>query len=280
MDGHAVGLFLTDTLIKALTDLARHKTTDAIVLLKELQKQERSANEKMLNTDVPEAFTYSVDNGAFSDPSLDLEVLWKGPSLCRTGRLPALSRYLGYTTNTDKIGDIAVVGSEEYDTGISILDAGRADVVKDGYMILVRPINDKGHFPACDVLLSPDSKDVFYAHQLHGVVKLSIPNEREKQAYGYDPFQYKGLIVLVFHHCLDGKCNDYEVRPEDYSEDKFEVTVNGKRVTELVSIGLDVVILKGEDSFYWEADSFGIFELGFLVKKERGDLMVSSIILY
>lgn len=279
MDGHALGIFLVDALIGTLEDLADHEIKDPVILLDELQKQESTVHELMLKSALPVSSIFSPGNGASPDPTLDLELLWKGPSLCRTGRLPSQSRYLGYTTNTNKVGNIALLGSEEYDTGISILHASIADVAKNGSMVLAYQPGGIDRTP-CNVLLKPDYKDFFYANQIHGMVSLSVPNEKERHAYGYDSSKYKGLILLVFYDCEWGKCAKGELRPEDYSSGKFNVLVNGKNVKELTFAGFEAWILKGDDGFYWEANSNGVFEVGFSVEEEHGFIKLSSIMLY
>jgi hypothetical protein len=288
MDGHALGLFLVDALIDVLTDLVSHNNTDTSALLKDLQTQELGMYEQLRNIELPAEMVSSLyvpdnkaptdlpDNKAPTDPTLDVNLLWQGPSICRTAKLPAQSRYLGYTTNTDKVGDISIVGSETYDVGTPTTDARKA-ITSDGSMVLVYEKNDR---EKCDVLLAPDYKDFFYTNKAYGLSKLSIPNEKEREAYGYDPSQYKGLIVLVSVTCDWGKCEKGELRPEDFAEGKYEVSVNGKPVTELLSAGFEAWILKGEDGLYWQPDSSGTFEVGFLVKEDTGFIKLSSIIVY
>lgn len=278
MDGHALGLWLIDRLIETLTDLSQHSVTDPMKLWDELRQPEINTAEEITKANLPVEKIFSPENRASPDPSLDLDVFWRGPSLCRTGRLPAQSRFLGYTTNTDKVGNIAMLGLEEYDTGMSIFDATNADAPKNGSMILAYlPGNDRS---PCNAISKPDYKDFFFAHQAHGEVSLTFPNEKERKAYEFDQSHYRGLIVVVFVQCEWGKCTKGEVRPETYSEGKFEMTVNGNRVTELTSIGHDSWIPKGEDGFYWKAKSDGTYDLAFLVKEIDGYIKVSSVILY
>jgi hypothetical protein len=282
LDGHSLGLFLVDSLIDALTDLTNHKTTDTSALLIELQTQEHAIHEQLRKTDLPGptvSSLYIPDKKAPTDPTLDMNLLWQGPSICRSARLPAQSRYLGYTTNTDTVGEISVLGSETYDVGTPVTDASKA-TTGDGSMVLVYEAGGKDR-QTCKVILKPDYKDFFYTKKAYGLSKFSMPNEREREAYGYDPAQYKGLIVLVFVTCDWGKCQKGELRPEDFPEDKYEVSVNGKPVTGLLSAGFEAWILKGEDGLYWQPDSSsGTFDVGFLVKDDAGFIKLSSIIVY
>ena len=276
MDGHALGLWLIDRLIESLTDLTQHNIANPIKLWAELQQQENSATDQIRKANLPVATIFSE---SAPDPSLDLDVFWRGPSMCRTGRLPAQSRFLGYTTNTDKVGNIAMLGKEEYDIGMSVLDATSTKNPQNGTMVLVYEPGTKDRSP-CNAIIKPDYKDFFFAHQIHGKVSLSFPNERERKAYEFDQSHYKGLIVVVFGLCDWDKCEKGQVRPETYSEGKFEITVNGNRVVELVSMRFEAWLLKGENGFYWTAKSDGTYDLAFLVKETNGFLKLSSVILY
>ena len=281
MDGHALALFMVDALVDALTDLADHETTDTNALLMELEAQELELHEKLRNADLQEetmARLYFPNNNAPKDPTLDVNVLWHGPSMCRTARLPAQSRYLGYTTNTDKVGGSSVLGSETYDTGIPITEARNASTRDDSMVLVYEPGGIERE--ECDVLLKPDYKDFFYTDKRYGSRKLTIPNEKEREAYGYDPTAYKGLIVVAFVTCPGSRCGEGELRPEDLPVDKCEISVNGKPVSELLSLGFDTWMLKGEEGLSWEPDSSGTFEIGFLVKEDDAYIRISSIILY
>lgn len=282
MDGHALGLFLVDSLINALIDLSQNEIADPLVLLDILRKQDQSTQEKLLIAELPVPFSaiYLPLDNAPLDPSLDLEVFWRGPSLCRTARLPAQSRFLGYTTNTTKIGSIAVQGFEEYESAIPMNNSISADAAKDGFMVLTYYHRDFARAP-CDVILTPDYKDFFLAHYNNSRVKLSFPNKMESLAYGYSPSKYKGLLVIIFSQCEYNQCVQGDLRPDDFVARKFVMTVNGEEVTALTSAGFDAFILKGNGGFYWQAQpKDGTFVVTFQVLVEGGFVRLSSIILF
>ena len=52
------------------------------------------------------------------EPKLEPSLFFKGRSMCHTARLPSQSRYLGYLTDTDKVGKQAPYGQETYEVGI------------------------------------------------------------------------------------------------------------------------------------------------------------------
>jgi hypothetical protein len=274
-----MALFITGALVDALSDLASHPILDPLELLAELRKAEDSQYEQLLQAELPamkNQIYFPGDNSA-PDPTLDLDVLWKGPSLCRTARTPSQSRYLGYATNSEKVGGVAIVGSEEYDTGIPVVEARGATAAQGGVLVLAYA----GDRESCsDTVVKPDYKDYFYANNLYGWATLSIPNEKERVAYGYNPLQVQGLVLLSFVSCDWGKCEQNELRPQDYEEDKFEIQVNGKVVSEMVNLGFEVWALKGEDGLYWKPDNSGVFVLSFMIKEGKGYVRISSVMLY
>jgi hypothetical protein len=279
MDGHAMALALAQALIDALEDLDEHSNQDMVALLAGLQSEEDELHEKLRLADLPKV-TDLLYKTWTKDPDLvsDMKTLWQGQSLCKTARLPALSRYLGYTTNTDKVGNFAVLGTETYDTGMVLTEAVEADAM-NGTMRLVYEPGGKER-QGCSAVLKPDYKDMFYAQQNHGLVKLTIPNEAEKAAYGYDPAKFKGLIIIFFAACDWGKCKPGDLHENEFAEGKFEVTVNGKPVKEMVALEKSARVLKGEEGLYWQASSNGDFELGFEVKEPGSFVKLSSVTIY
>lgn len=283
MDGHAVALFLTGALVDALESLEQHPTTDPLQLLAELRQEEDADYDRMLKIDFPEeSKVYGPDkkNGVEPpppDPSLDLDALWKKPSFCRTGRTPAQSRYLGYTSNSDMLGGPAIVGQETYDVGVA-LESAKATAAEDGNLVLVYEDADR---ESCkETIVKPDYKDYFFAKK--GKSILSLPNEKERAAYEYDPSTVQGIIFLSFFACAWGKCAEGELRPEDFATNRtsIEWSVNGQPVTELVDFGMGVWTLKGEEGFYWKPNANGNFDLGVSILDDTGFIRLSTIIIY
>ena len=118
LDGHMLAFFLSQALIDSLEELLAHPNHDSGALLKELKEQEADAYQAFKEAELPkDALKFA---GRDDDPDLDLDfksLLFKGPNFCHTARLPAMSRYLGHLTDTDKVGGIAAYGHEEYDVG-------------------------------------------------------------------------------------------------------------------------------------------------------------------
>ena len=148
-----LAMFLSENLIKALKGLVEHANQDAESLLGELMEEEDKLLEQILQTKLDDYNAWKIydpGNSAVLDSDIDLELLYKGKSICHTARTPAITRYLGYLTNTDKVGGVAPYESEQYDTGIEkkIADSEGAN----GEMRLVWEFNAKDR-QKCEVPL-------------------------------------------------------------------------------------------------------------------------------
>lgn len=147
-----LAMFLSEHLIKALQALVDHKDQDATSLLKTLREEEEELMERIRTNPLGDGAWKIYDAGKLEelDPDVDLELLYKGKSICHTGRTPAITRYMGYLTNTDKVGGIAPYGSEQYDTGIEKKEAD--ETAANGRMRLVWKFDPKDR-QQCEVPL-------------------------------------------------------------------------------------------------------------------------------
>jgi hypothetical protein len=146
-----LALFLSQILVDALQDLVDHPNQDPVTLLAELKTEEDDLMERFLQADLPKA-AYKIYDGKPNDhdPDVDLSVLYKGPSICHIARTPALTRYLGYLTNTFRVGGIVPYGKETYDTGTEKKQAATTDA--RGELRLVWEFNSKDR-ETCEVPL-------------------------------------------------------------------------------------------------------------------------------
>jgi hypothetical protein len=278
LEGNALALFLMSALIDALKELVENDTIDPEVLLAQLKSEEDQLYESFVKADLPgSAYAFYGLKEEDKDPDVDVNLLLKSPSICRTARVPAQSRYLGYVTNTNHVGSYAPVGEETYDLGTSKQEADITDA--EGVMRLVYNLKDGDH-EVCPVLVKPDYKDFFLALQMDGLVKLTFPNEAERKAYRFDQSKYKGLIGIFLGNCDWGKCKPGEMEMKHFEKGLWEVTVNGKPVKSLVNFGFNCIILKGDDGIYWKPSANGDYEIGIKVKEPLGFLRLSSVVLY
>jgi hypothetical protein len=259
-------------LIDALEELVENDNMDPGTLLAQLKSEEDQLYESFVKADLPEA-AYQLLR---LKDKVQQDLLFKGPSICHTARTPAITRHLGYLTNTDKVGSFAPVGQETYDTGIEKKEADRR--AANGVMRLVYT-SAKERESNCSVVVKPDYKDYFYAHQKDGTVKVTFPNEAEKQAYRFDQSEYKGLIGIFLGGCTHG-CESGDLKSQHFSKGMWEMTVNGKPVTSIVKFGFGCLILQGDDGQYWKPSANGDYEISVLVKKLGSFVRLSSVVLY
>jgi hypothetical protein len=177
--------------------------------------------------------------------------------------LPAESRFLGLTTNTTKIGEVSKCGAETYDTGVSI-DRSIGGI-KYSYPTEVMPTPGDFNIIApndfrscydeeeCPEIVKPDYKDWFLGVLKDGKVSVTLPNEKEKEYYGYDPTNFKGIIGLIPTMFLERSKGSPtgDLAVSDF-QDHLKLTVNGKPVAKYRLFN-SMAILEGEDgSVFWE----------------------------
>lgn len=141
LDGHFLALFLSQVLLDALEELVNHPNQDSKKLLEELQAEEEEAYQAFKAAKLPQD-AYQIYQGKEQIQDFDLELFYRGKSICHTGRLPAMSRFLGYVTNSEKKFGIAPHKQEKYDVGINYQDdALKTDA--NGVMRLAYDPSDK-----------------------------------------------------------------------------------------------------------------------------------------
>jgi hypothetical protein len=275
LHGHYIGLPFLEMLIEALNELSA-SAEDTTVLLEELQKDEDAEYEAFLSTPLLNTPKYNLDKDygeALGPPDGELMETWfKGPSICRTSLLPAMSRYLGLTTNTNATGDSARCGEETYETGIPFSRRnGEYTYTTNrtptpGEFDILAPNDFRSCFSEeeCPVTIMPDYKDWYMASWKDGKASVTFPNEREKAHYGYEHGKFKGVLGLITtlftenvknHAGLDIAVNQFQAH--------VRMTVNGKPVKKY-RIFKGMAILEGENgSVYWEPSANSDYVLEF-----------------
>ena len=293
LDGHILSLFLIQHFMDALQELAEHDVKDPERMLAQLKEEDDIAFANFTNAPLVDTTHSSHDILAFKGPknvTWDeehkdwMDLLYKGNSICRTARTPSQTRYLGHMTNNGKTGGIAALGNETYETGIQFELALETAKESNEEMRLVyvekQDVRDRN---CMNQIQSPDYKDFFMAHANEGWVKMTFPNPAEKDAYGYDPSKFKGLLAIVMRGCAWGKCRKEDIRAGDgasvIEEGTLEITVNGKNVTSFYELA-GILALVGEQGMYWEPNQNGDYEVAVRVKQEKSHFTISALILY
>ena len=116
MVGHAIAFFLLDNLLDALKELIDLEYESVDELLSKLLKEEDDVyKNQILKADFQSKagnLYYLDDEDKEYEGIIEPSVFFSSNSMCHTARLPAQSRYLGYLTNTDKVGGPTSWGKE------------------------------------------------------------------------------------------------------------------------------------------------------------------------
>ena len=278
-----------------IKDLSSHFVHDPKWLLNQAEIENKREHKqlieaKMIDLSNNKFLAMHPSNETWNAEHADLlELLFKGNSICRTARLPARSRYLGYVTNTnDQIGEIAALGNETYDVGIEKGIAIETAKEENEYMRLVweKSAKRRDRNPNClEQILKPDYKDFFFAHYKEGWIKYpTFPNEKEINAYEYDPTKHNGLLAIALKACDWGKCANEDLRIDHGGSaievGKLEMTVNDKPVKEFFDLN-GIHALLGEDgAARWEPNANGQYEIALKVKEEGMWFKISSVVLF
>jgi hypothetical protein len=271
-----------EKLLAALEDLIKSESESLEILLDRLQQEENEIYEKYIVNghlhDYPQQL-YSLDPDIAQEEKIDLNVtmFFKEKSMCHTARLPSRTRYLGYLTNTNRTGGPAPFGLEQYDVGTEVKEVSN----QTSKMQLVWS-DDNMHQKNCPVTISIDHKDSFLSQEGNGWNVLTIPNEAEKKAYGYEPALSHGVVVMIFTPCEWGECEESYLGPKDFigQNKTWEMKINGETVNKLVPIGADALIAKGVDGINFSLSSKNDYEIQIKVNEPLKYVKISSVIIF
>ena len=265
-----LALFFLDIFIESLDDLLDQDELSNSALLQNLTSVEHDLHQELRNIELPE---WTTEGEVFFLRNFTKE-FWLDHSVCRTARLPAQSRYLGITTNTNKVGPMAPVGQELFDIGVPMEEAiANKDSVE--MQLTYDPSPDERE--VCDVLLKPDYKDYFLTHRNNGSQKMFFPNKKEKQAYGYDAASSHGMLVAWFGACDWGQCPEGDLHPPDLLS-KADINVNNRKVVEFVDVGLHGWLLVGKTGPKWETDEQDGFTIQIRVKEKDSYVRLMTLV--
>lgn len=277
MIGRGLSLLMVEALLAAVKDLAAHEMLDAEELLQQMQREEDELFGQFMDAEVFDNHLNLFKVPDAIQPNASSKVFFTGQSMCHTGRTPSRTRYLGYLTNTDKLGGPCPFGEETYDVGINVDEALKHPTM-DGTMRLAWTQHKERE--VCEVTCMPDYKDFFLTSEQDGWTKLTIPNAAEKKAYRYDPSNFQGIVVLILRTCSWGKCEKGFLTATDFEEKKWEMKVNGKTVVELGHIGIEALVAKGKDGIHFAPNQDGAFDIQINVREKDSFVKVSSFVIY
>jgi hypothetical protein len=234
--GNLLALFLNDMMEDSLNELvAKTNGTTSTTFIDKLRTDEKSKFEQFMS--FPLKKIRCTDGKEFKLPGdIDKDIFFRGPNFCHTARLPAEIRHLGILTDSSKIGE------DSYDKGMS--KGAIQKYVPDGSMPLVF---DGGERQKCEEPLQKDYKDYFLVKQAFGWTQLTLPTDREVEAYGTGA-PLHGYISVCFRH--DG----------GFRLGGNQMEVNGMRVTNFTK-HRKCMWLKNAKGHKFEPNSDGRFEI-------------------
>eukprot|EP00980_Cylindrotheca_fusiformis_P014164 scaffold3720_cov141-Cylindrotheca_fusiformis.AAC.3 len=263
LQGHLMSLPFMDLLIEGLEEIAEStKGTEA--LLEELEAEESKDYKQFFEAPLPmQTVNFKKQFENLMKTEGLLETILKDPSVCRTSLVPSQTRYLGLSTNSDKIGGPQVGWNETYDLGIPLFvtngvyswEEGNEPIpgiVQQTSKLQDRQTSEEWQ-EECPAVTMPDYKDWLYGPLKDGKTKLTFPNEKEKAYYGYDPSKFKGIVGIVptiwtENHCK--KCPETDIRLTRFPE-HVTTTVNGK-VANFRFFNSMAILEDEAGSIYWD----------------------------
>jgi hypothetical protein len=289
-----MALFIMQSLLSAVDDLLSFGSESLEDLLARLEREEKEHYERSLQQldafiasetlkeEIPKEMGYSsMDKLPVSDLDVVSTVLG-GESICHTVRLPSRIRYLGYLTNTDKVGGPSVYGEETFDIGMELQEAKSMTNSTIKSLQLIWDANESFRRQECPLIIAPDAKDSWYFQFGDGWRELRIPNEATRSAYRYNSSIMKGIVIMILRNCDWGQCETGFLTADDFggNETGWEMMVNGMRVTALSDIGNGAIVVQNEHGITFPQGSNGEYKLDFHVTKPSHFLKLSSVIIF
>lgn len=264
LQGHLISLPFIHTLIEGVEEIAA-SSADTAAQLDELQKEENKEYEDFLAKPLPtEEVKFEKEFAEVMQIEGLLDTIFKEPNVCRTSLAPSQTRYLGISTNSDKVGGPSEGWLETYDLGIPLHTADGVysweanmepvpGVVQQTSKVQDRQTSIEWQ-KECPAVTMPDYKDWLYGPLKDGKTALIFPNEKEKSYYGYSSSTFKGIIGLVpsiwtENHCK--KCPITDIKLNSFPE-HVKTTVNGKRVAKFRYFNYMAILEDESGSIFWE----------------------------
>lgn len=262
-----------EILYDALIDIRARNPTDFQSLLTELRTAEDSdyaAFAKRELSGYTQALPVQGDQVEFHR-----DLLFRRRSICRTGLLPAESRFLGIMFDSDKIGSFSeTAGYIGFDDGMDSDEAMKFP--NEGKEM--RFVKDTGARQQCEVPLNQDFKDYWYIQGKEDWQSITLPNKSELETYGTGQ-PLNGVLAICLMGCPWGKCQPGDVRETQMSSsDVVEIRINGVVATRFTSVMSCVFPHTGHNETFqtWKPNDQGQFEIEIKLKQPGDYMRISS----
>lgn len=225
LQGHLNAMFLLDLFEDALSEMGG-KDSDARSLQdnpsswKKTIDEEFVANyEKFLSTPVsPSAKLMFGDKGKDGvDIQFSDAVFQSSRKICHTARLPSQARYQGLVTDLEPF--------HQYNVTRSIAPTDDMRLVQDD------STRDDCEVPPEQIQI--DYKDYFFVNAIDDWKSVTVPNDKENDAYG-DMNLKQGFIILCLAACSWNRCPRGMVVPKNW-QDVSEIKVNNVPVVNMTA---------------------------------------------
>lgn len=263
--GTLLALSLLEILEAAVQELSKSSYDNPNTLLQQLLAEEDRDYDMFMQS----SLTKEAEFGILNDPLINMTLITRERPLCRTGRLPAQSRFLGIMTETeDKIS------YTNYEMGVWENEAKMTPNSGEQMRLVYDVPHDARN---CEVPLNQDFKDYYMVTSSDGWQVLSFPNNREEEYYSSGKPR-KGLIMIALAVC-GWHCPEGDLRESDFTPDIIEVQVNGVEVTQVATAWAGVFLKHGANgsSVYFPANTEGRYDLRVRVHRQGAYLRISGI---
>ena len=235
--GFSIGLFLVDSLVKAIEELGT-SGYDPQMKLKELKREDDEVYKQFFQSKVKGGQMEEFLNGTITS-NIDPQIFYRERVMCHTPILPSESRYKGYFSGTP------TKDKTSYEKGIDIevIDSVKAN----GKLRISMERKERQEW--CPLELKIDFKDFFYANSNDLLVNLTFPNDAEIKEYG--PWKPHGVMVICFGFCAWHHCPKGDRSINDLNNGLLEITINEIPVTRLWSISPDDECGVAQNSIGW-----------------------------
>jgi hypothetical protein len=262
-----LAFYLFDVFDAAMNEISA-SNGDPRAMLAELKELEDEDYEILLHSETPKYFE-KFGPGSEETRVINTTLYGIEPNFCHTAKLPAEIRHKGILTESSQTGFLTC------DKGMSRHSAD--DTANDSE--LMRLVYDEDERYDCPVATLLDFKDYFYLHQREEWKKLILPNDAELKEYGSPDHVLKGMILMCFKLCDWGNCPTGTIVTSDFDEGKFQMLVNGDKVTGLIP-SKDCMILTNSEGNLFQPNVDGKFEIMAKVVEPNFFMRISAFIIW
>mmetsp|Transcript_6249 Transcript_6249/g.9013 ORF Transcript_6249/g.9013 Transcript_6249/m.9013 type:complete len:662 (-) Transcript_6249:72-2057(-) len=224
-----------------------------------------------------------VPNSASIIRELGVPNLFRAPSICHTALLPAESRYKGYVTMSDQVGDWRDgnfdIGTNKIKAFQWAVDSSHGPLQPWHSPLLVYEMGDRHRCSSPKI----DHKDYFLVRNTEkDWLHMYVPTETEMQVYhhsGKPPLQ--GILIVCVAHCPNDMCPPEHVHLNNERKETWvEIQVDGQPIKKVLPLDGTCSILENKHGVRWGSQTNYRVSFKVVTKKQGFDYLfkISSVI--